>query len=153
MIVLGGLCIILQQETRMKRIKLQILVSFLFILSVSSFSGEFSMITNVDHRDTTSLNGKWQIIIDPYQTGYYNYRYQPNPNGWFKNDKHQKKSDLIECDFDESPALNVPGDWNTQLSELFYYEGSVWYKKSFDYKTKKDKRAFLHFGAAVWIRS
>ena len=32
-------------------------------------------ITNVDHRETTSLNGQWNIIVDPYEAGFYNYRY------------------------------------------------------------------------------
>ncbi|NOQ92896.1 MAG: hypothetical protein GQ552_09310, partial [Flavobacteriaceae bacterium] len=29
------------------------------------------------NRNTTSLNGTWHYIVDPYETGYYNYRYEP----------------------------------------------------------------------------
>jgi beta-glucuronidase len=43
--------------------------------------------------------------------------------------------------------MNVPGDWNTQREKLFLYEGTVWYKKSFDYRLPKGKRLFVHFGA------
>jgi beta-glucuronidase len=44
--------------------------------------------------------------------------------------------------------MTVPGDWNTQKENLFYYEGSVWYKKSFDYnKTQQSNRVFVYFGA------
>ena len=43
----------------------------------------------------------------------------------------------------------VPGDWNTQKEKLFYYEGSLWYKTSFDYTPANlTNRTFLYFGAA-----
>ncbi|MEJ2078727.1 MAG: glycoside hydrolase family 2 TIM barrel-domain containing protein [Acidobacteriota bacterium] len=106
------------------------------------------LITNVDGRTTMSLNGKWETIIDPYEAGYYDYRYEPSSNGYFKNRHARDKSDLVEYDFDESQLLNVPGDWNTQKQELLFYEGTVWYKKSFDYQKKPGTRVFLYFGAA-----
>ena len=40
--------------------------------------------------------------------------------------------DLVEYDFDASPVLKVPGDWNTQRPELLYYEGLLWYRRRFD---------------------
>jgi beta-glucuronidase len=61
-----------------------------------------SLITNTEARKTISLNGKWQTIIDPYESGFYDYRYQPSDNGYFKNAKPKSKSDLIEYDFDSS---------------------------------------------------
>jgi beta-glucuronidase len=42
----------------------------------------------------------------------------------------------------------VPGDWNTQRPELLFYEGTVWYKRDFDYVVKPGRRVFLWFGAA-----
>ncbi len=68
-------------------------------------------------------------------------------NGYFKNQKPEKISDLIEYDFDNSEKLNVPGDWNTQSEKLLYYEGTIWYKKSFSYAVKEEKRVFIYFGA------
>ncbi|HKV38129.1 MAG TPA: glycoside hydrolase family 2 TIM barrel-domain containing protein, partial [Blastocatellia bacterium] len=44
--------------------------------------------------------------------------------------------------------LSVPGDWNSQSEKLFLYEGTVWYKKDFDYQKKPGTRLFLYFGAA-----
>ena len=45
-------------------------------------------------------------------------------------------------------SIQVPGDWNTQKEKLFYYEGTVWYKKSFDFtKSKISNRVFLYFEA------
>jgi beta-glucuronidase len=42
----------------------------------------------------------------------------------------------------------VPGDWNTQRQSLLFYEGSIWYERSFDYAKTANKRVFVHFGAA-----
>ena len=41
----------------------------------------------------------------------------------------------------------MPGDWNTQRESLLFYEGSVWYERTFDYIKSPNKRLFLHFGA------
>ena len=42
----------------------------------------------------------------------------------------------------------MPGDWNTQSDRLFFYEGTLWYKKSFTYQRKPGTRVFAYFGAA-----
>jgi len=106
-------------------------------------------------RDATSLNGEWKIIVDPYENGYYNYRYEPfdqqeNPsvNAFFTDSKQKTPADLIEYDFDKADTLQVPGDWNTQKEKLYYYEGSVWYRKKFDAPdANKTDRQFIYFGA------
>jgi beta-glucuronidase len=122
--------------------------SFLLIAAAqTAFGAQADLITNIDNRNVISLNGQWRIIVDPYENGFYDYRYQESANGYFKNAKAQNKWDLIEYDFDDSEALHVPGDWNSQKKELFFYEGTVWYKKSFPYQKKEDRRVFLHFGA------
>ncbi|MGA2771427.1 MAG: glycoside hydrolase family 2 TIM barrel-domain containing protein [Bryobacteraceae bacterium] len=107
-----------------------------------------SRIVNVEARRTTSLNGKWRAIVDPYENGYYNFRLQPATDGYFLDAKPKDKSDRVEYDFDTSGQLDVPGDWNTQRENLFFYEGTVWYRKTFDYGSKPATRLFLYFGAA-----
>ena len=67
---------------------------------------------------------------------------------YYSNAKPINRWDRIEYDFDRSAELHVPGDWNHQKKELLYYEGTVWYKKSFDYALPKNKRLFLYFGSA-----
>src|SRR5215470_14630717 len=109
------------------------------------------LITNIQGRDAISLNGSWQVIIDPYETGYYDYRFQPRDDGYFQNTKPKSPSDLIEYDFDSSQQLQVPGDWNSQDQRLLFYEGTLWYKKSFDYQKKDRKRLFVYFGAANYV--
>ncbi|PYS63750.1 MAG: beta-glucuronidase, partial [Acidobacteria bacterium] len=88
---------------------------------------------------------------DPYETGYYDYRYEPSADGYFKDAKPKNKSDLIEYNFDTSEALKVPGDWNTQQERLLFYEGTIWYKKSFDYQRKENTRLFVYFGAVNYL--
>lgn len=112
---------------------------------------QIALIANTDGRKTISLDGQWQTIVDPYESGYYNYRYQPSENGYFKNAKPKNKSELIEYDFDASSSLKVPSDWNTQADEFFFYEGTIWYKKSFDYQRKPNTRLFVYFGAANYV--
>ena len=110
-------------------------------------SQEENLIINVDNRKTYSLDGSWNIIVDPYEAGSYNYRYQPRENGYFRNQKSQHKHDLIEYHFDSSDSLHVPGDWNTQREQLFFYEGTIWFKKSFQYQISPERRLFVYFGA------
>lgn len=112
-------------------------------------------IADVFARHSTSLNGQWHVIVDPYDTGFLDYRGKPYDenskiSGGFALDHHPKdKTELVEYNFDTSPKLNVPGDWNSQDPKLFYYEGSVWYRTKFDVKkSAPDHRLFIYFGAA-----
>src|SRR5258706_4348424 len=111
------------------------------------------LIANINARQTTSLDGQWQAIVDPYDVGALDYRAQPlkNNQGFYKNYKPQSESELVEYDFDGSGQLHVPGDWNTQRESLLFYEGSVWYKRSFDYAKSPKNRLFLHFGACNYF--
>jgi beta-glucuronidase len=129
---------------------MRIHLAVLAVLAVSVPAGaqSLSRIVNVEARRTTSLNGKWRAIVDPYENGYYDFRLQPSKDGYFLDAKPKDKSDLLEYDFDTSGQLEVPGDWNTQRESLFFYEGTVWYRQRFDYPSKPGTRLFLYFGAA-----
>lgn len=114
------------------------------------------LIGNVLNRQTTSLNGNWNYIVDVQEEGYYDYRMNPTQWGFFRNAKPQRPEDLVEYDFDKSPTMPIPSDWNTRDERLFFYEGTVWFKKSFDWKQKEGRRTLLYFGAAnydtyVWV--
>jgi beta-glucuronidase len=105
------------------------------------------LISNVFGRKHLSLNGPWHAIIDPYENGYYDYRYEPLEKPYGSNEKPKSEGDRIEYDFDQSPTLTVPGDWNSQRPELGLYEGTIWYKTSFRGKREAERRKFLHIGA------
>lgn len=130
-----------------------LIIKVLIFIPLISSSQE--LLINTTNRNTTTLNGTWNYIVDPYETGYYNYRYEPydqlpeTNNAAFYNNYHtQNKLELVEYDFDKSPTLTVPGDWNSQYEKLFYYEGTIWYKRSFDYSfSNENNRLFVYFGA------
>ena len=105
------------------------------------------LIQNVNAYESMSLNGEWNYNVDEQEEGYYDYRMNPTRWGFFQNAKPQKPEDLIEYDFDKSPTMWIPGDWNTQDERLFFYEGTVWFKKSFQAVPMQDVRTLLYFGA------
>ncbi|ABQ07206.1 glycoside hydrolase family 2 protein [Flavobacterium johnsoniae] len=130
----------------------KLLTALLLTSSILGFAQ--NLISNVPNRNTTSLNGVWNYIIDPYQTGFYSFHLdqydkneKPAKGAFFSNYHTQNKQELVEYDFDKSPTINIPSDWNSQVAELKYYEGNVWFKKSFDYNLKDKKRLFLYLGA------
>src|SRR5262249_50290403 len=112
------------------------LLALALLAMVSSLFGE--NIPDLFLQSGQSLNGEWKTIIDPYETGFYDYRWaardlETNPSRsetFFLDVKPDNPSERVEYDFDSSPSLSVPGDWNTQRPELLYYEGSVWYRRT-----------------------
>ena len=141
----------------MKRITFTVLFTLIMLANTSLLFAQEPQITNIENRTSLNLNGVWKYIVDPYQTGYYDYRrdardQQANPStaeSLFLGYKAQNPSDRVEYDFDKADGILVPRDWNSQKEKLFYYEGSVWYYKAFDYAIPTNgNRQFIYFGAA-----
>lgn len=134
-----------------------ILFSWLLFFPVFSQS-QSVLIQNPYSRDHQVLNGNWHYVVDPYDTGYRNHRnWQPfdqkestkaSAKPYYTNKKPENPSDRVEYDFDRSPTMKVPGDWNHQRDELKYYEGAIWLKTEFKTDIENERRYFLHFGAA-----
>lgn len=126
--------------------KLSPLILLLLALVSESALGEVppsDLVGNTLARQGVNLDGTWNVIVDPYETGM-NARF-------YENRKAQNKSDLVEYNFDLSGTLKVPGDWNSQRDTLLFYEGPVWYQKSFAYHRQPHKRVFLYFGSANYL--
>ena len=123
----------------------------LFPASLPAADQRPTLLVDVDHRTSISLDGDWHVIVDPYDNGYYDFRMQPRADGYLRNEKPDGSGRLIEYDFSKSATLKVPGDWNSQRDSLFFYEGTVWYEKDFQYQGKPGTRTFLHVGAANYI--
>lgn len=121
----------------------------LFAISMTGMTSAQTspQIINVEGRKTISLDGIWRTIVDPFENGYYDYRRKPLKNGYGADNDITDKSVLQEYNFATDRTLFVPGDWNTQRAELYYYEGTVWYRNRFQYQLKENKRVFLYFGA------
>lgn len=131
----------------------KLLLLFCLSLSVSFSFAQVSTIQNIQSRKILSLNGKWNYIVDPYENGFYDYRHDPfdqskTGTGGFFDDKVQKdKTELIEYNFDLSPQMNVPGDWNSQAEKLELYEGTVWLRRKFNAIPENGRKYFIYFGA------
>ncbi len=127
--------------------QLFVLVALILSAATTCVAEEVPLLQNVLSRSTVSLNGSWHYIVDVQEEGYYDYRMKPTPWGFFQNAKPQKPEDLIEYDFDKAPVMQVPGDWNTQDERLFFYEGTVWFKRAFQWHRNGNRRTLLYFGA------
>jgi beta-glucuronidase len=119
-----------------------------------------TLLVGVDHRPTISLDGDWHYLVDQSPSrALYTGNGEINDKSYAQN----THPNIIgphneEYDFATAPTLHVPGDWNTQVAQLFDYEGVVWYQRDFEFdaQTKPGNRTFLHIGAAnyrshVWV--
>ena len=130
------------------------LLAFLLSLAPLLFgasSPASTLLVGADRRPAITLDGDWHVIVDPYDNGYYDFRMQPRPDGYFRNEKPDASGKLVEYDFAKSATLSAPGDWNSQRDSLFFYEGTIWYEKDFQYQGKPRTRTFLHVGAANYV--
>lgn len=117
-----------------------------------------TLLVGVDHRAVTTLDGDWHYLVDQAPArALYTSNGQINDRSYALNEhpnivgRHNQ-----EYDFATAPTLRVPGDWNTQVPQLFNYEGVIWYERDFDFQPSAATRTFLHIGAAnyrshVWM--
>ncbi len=115
-------------------------------------NAQSGFIQNIYARNILNLDGRWHYIIDPFETGFRGFQGakaddDSKLSGFFENKQQQSKSELIEYNFEKSPTMNVPGDWNSQDKELLYYEGTIWYEHDFNFHPQPNKRYFLRFNA------
>lgn len=120
-----------------------IIIGLITCFNVFGQSVPITFISNTENRTYTNLNGKWNYILDPYETGGMGGR------NISENFEPKDKTERVEYGFTSGRTLYVPGSWNTQEPELKYYEAAIWYRKTFD---KPDlalnKRYFVYVGAA-----
>jgi len=108
-----------------------------------------AVLAMVDARDATSLNGTWNLIVDPMGMG--------SPGGFFGGWATDRipvdEWQLLEYNYASSKQVRVPGDFNTQFDELFFYRDGVWYQRHFDASPVEGKRYHLWFGGANYTTS
>jgi beta-glucuronidase len=124
------------------------LLNLLLLFAAISVHAQSFMMNPYGRQNSVLLNGKWNAIVDLYCRGENSKFYQ--------NRQPQSKTDFVEYSFQNGLRLEVPGDFNSQLPELKYYEGNVWYQRYFTAKKSNDKRQFIYFAsvsyqAAVWL--
>lgn len=132
----------------MRRYWLFALVCFFVAAPLSSAQEQKpTVLVDVDHRPTVSLDGAWHYIVDPDRNGWGGNPNHPNLHLFPKDAHFHLGGPLIQYDFATSPTLQVPGAWNTQNPKLYHYAGLLWYERNFTVHKAPGKRYFLHFGA------
>ncbi|AUX68917.1 hypothetical protein CHX26_04760 [Porphyrobacter sp. HT-58-2] len=101
-------------------------------------------IENIRARTGTDLSGQWRYIVDRSRLGIRKRGMQRN----FPQDRPATNHPLLEYDWDTSPLMTVPGDWNSQIPEMAMYEGMVWFRRKVEAAPQPGKRYVLHFEAA-----
>ena len=127
-----------------KTIAMLAIMSLTGLVAVAQQNSIF--IGNAMNRDNTSLNGKWEYVLDPFRTE------SMGNTQIYRNAVPRDKNDRVEYSFNPAQTLWVPGSWNTQKPELMYYESNIWYRRLFD-KPDLDagKRYFVYVGAANYL--
>ena len=87
--------------------------------------------------------GQWRYIIDKQRVGIR----EPIERFNFSRDEPDHNHPLIEYAWDTSPTFRVPGDWNSQVRELAWYEDMVWFRRTVDAEPRPGRRYFLYFEA------
>ena len=98
-----------------------------------------SVMTDFD-RPAESLNGKWHFGIDQYDTCLRAKWYQED---YYDEDGRQFP---VDFSFDSWKTMSVPSCWNMYAPELFLYESSIVYTRTFRYENHGEERAFIKFG-------
>lgn len=130
----------------------------IILLAFALFGGSLcaqaqdALIVNTQGRKTISLNGTWHYIVDPYDTGFYDYRYKERPEGdagaYWNNSEPKDPTQWTEHGYKAPYNIEVPGDWNSQDRMFAYYEGTLWYQREFDKPaTTAGEDVYLYFGA------
>ncbi|MEP7095434.1 MAG: beta-glucuronidase, partial [Flavobacterium sp.] len=113
-----------------------VLILLLFTASIFSADAQENLIVNTAGRKNVSLNGTWHYIIDPYDTGFYDYRFKErpenDPGAYWNNSESKDPAKWTEHGYKDPYCIQVPGDWNSQDRIFQYYEGTVWYQREFD---------------------
>lgn len=110
---------------------------------------------HIPARKRISLDGEWRFILDPFDAAkrgnnrrrtFWN-ALAPGPEG-----------PLVEYDWDASPAIDLPRDWNSHAPELLWYDGPVYFRRTFTAEPKPGVRRFLAFEAVnyhamIWLNA
>ncbi len=132
-----------------------LLASLLLIAPAHAQTVRPIALTAADMRPSQSLDGAWHWSVDPYRDGISGF------HGGGVGSSSNRYADIVQADvardnpgalfeFDmqRSPVTYLPGAWIGHAAEMRYYNGLVWYQRTFDVPAlAPGKRAILRFGA------
>src|SRR5205814_458871 len=113
------------------------------------------LLVSGDMRPGTDLSGPWHYSIDPFRTGIAGFHGEAPGKGqqrWrdvdVRKEMAEDNRELDEFDLAHSPVTTLPSSWLTEAPELRYYQGLIWYQRTFPAPADRKGRYFLRFGAA-----
>jgi len=114
-----------------------------------------------DLRENQSLDGAWHWSVDPYRDGVAGFHGGPPSESTARyqdkiqaDEAEKRPTALFEFDMQRSAITHLPGSWIGHAPEMRYYQGLVWYQRTFDYKPAgPGKRVYLRFGSADYAAS
>jgi beta-glucuronidase len=107
-----------------------------------------SELFNLSGRETESLNGKWNFVPDLYDTC--------RRASWYKEETAAGSGmpRPLDWDWEGWDRITVPASWNMERPELFYFEGSGVYTRTFRYIPRnREERLHLRFEGASYRTS
>ena len=104
-------------------------------------------------RRKQSLDGPWRYILDPYDAAK---RGNNDRRTFWKNFRPPATGPLVEYDWEESPVMELPRDWNSHAPELLWYDGPMYFRRTFVADKPPDTRKLLAFDAinyhaTIWL--
>jgi beta-glucuronidase len=104
-------------------------------------------------RRRVPLDGLWHWIVDPFDVARRKPR---NRRAVWKDEREVPGGPLIEYEWETSPTIRLPGDWNSRIPELGLYDGPAFFRRLFTAAPTPGHRQFLAFEAVnrhatVWL--
>jgi beta-glucuronidase len=113
------------------------------------------LLVAADMRPGTDLSGPWHYSIDPYRSGIAGFHGGTPDKGQsrfldvdVRKEMAEDNRALYEFDLARSPVTTLPSSWLTEAPEFRYYQGLMWYQRTFPAPAERKGRYFLRFGAA-----
>ncbi|MEO5774203.1 MAG: glycoside hydrolase family 2 TIM barrel-domain containing protein [Sphingomicrobium sp.] len=138
------------------RVALALFALLLAWMVPGSANAQAPVLTSADMRPHQSLDGPWHWSVDPFRDGLAGFHGGP-PGDSTRRWADAVQADvaardpraLFEFDMQQSPQVHLPASWIGHAPEMRYYQGLVWYQRTFvAAKPKPGTRIFLRFGAA-----
>jgi len=125
-------------------------------LALTPFTASAQTLAAADMRPGRSLDGAWHWSVDPYRDGVAGFHGGPPGESTARfqdriqaDEAEKRPTALFEFDMQRSPVTHLPGSWIGHAPEMRYYQGLVWYQRTFDWQPAgPGKRVYLRFGSA-----
>ena len=130
-------------------------------LALTPFTANAQTLAAADLRPGLSLDGAWHWSVDPYRDGVAGFHGGPPGESTARfqdriqaDEAEKRPTALFEFDMQRSPVTHLPGSWIGHAPEMRYYQGLVWYQRTFDWQPPGvGKRVYLRFGSADYAAS